>query len=137
VTEFHEIKMTKFTTADPNPHETNFDKSEFVTRSNWNSRILGLSDSLWGFAITATNQNVFKALIESVWIAAWDRAPLRWVRDSGYGYGTWNSVLGWCNGTPAAYLPITEDQARSLYPDDESFNEDWGWRDDDTDGTVD
>lgn len=124
------------TTSDPNPHEVNFERSEFVTRSNWNSRIMGLSDSRWGFAITARNQNVFKALIESIWLAAWDHAPLRWLMHFGFGYSLWSKILVFCDGTRAAYLPITEDQARSLYPDDESFDEDWGedrgWRDDDT-----
>lgn len=120
----------------PNPHAENVDKREFITRSNWNIRTFGLGSSKWGYAVTGTNQNVFKVLVESVWLAAWDRFPLSWLRDEGHGYTLWNNVLSWCDGTPAAYVPITDQQARDLYPDDESFNEDWGWTDDDTDGEL-
>lgn len=122
--------------TDPNPHIlSDAEKIAFKNGSTWDVRTFSLSVSLWGFAVTAQNQNVFKALIESAWVAAWDRRPLRWVLNSGYGYPVWNKVLAWCDGERAAYLPITDDQARSLYPDEASFNEDWGWHDDDTDGT--
>ena len=119
-----------------NPHAFRVDKNEYIKSSYWYVRTFSLSSSKWGFAITGDNRNLFKLLIESIWLAVWDRFPLNWLRDEGHGYNVWNSVLAWCDGTPAAYVPITDQQARDLYPNDESYNEHWGWHDDDTDGEL-
>lgn len=120
--------------TEPNPHADRHNKSGFVNRSVWYNRQMHISASKWGFAVTAQNQNVFVSVIESAWVAAWNRFPLRWVLNRGWGYNLWNRVLIWCDGEEVAHLPITDEQARSLYPNDESFNEDWGWHLDDTDG---
>lgn len=121
----------------PNPHALRADKDAYVQRHVWNNRQFSLGVSKWGFCVTATDANIWKSVIESLWLAVWDAPPMRWLLHRGIGYGLWNRVLAWADGQVVAFLPVTDEQARSFYPSDESFDKDWGWHFDDTDGTVD
>lgn len=125
--------------TEPNPHAERANKQAFVKGGTWRVRTFGVGSSKWGFSISASSQNVFAALVESIWVWLWETRPMQWVMN--YvpgGYTIWSKVLIWCDGEEVAFLEVTEDQVRSFYPDEASFLEDWGWHvedEDDWDGT--
>jgi hypothetical protein len=123
-----------YSPTDPNPHQERVNKQDFLNQSNWNERGFGLSTSLWGFAINVSDRHVGLAFLESVWLALWGIRPLAWLRDHNFlAYRLWSWGLGKCDGKTVGYLPITNEQAMSLYPDKESFMEIYGWAMDDED----